>query len=127
MRALSETQARKCENAKGKRCSCRCQKACHGRGSISRDAPREVFESLPPSDPHYLEPKTMKENRIPERYRNFSPAHARKTLRHARKYLAENAREWALHPGDISVAADCGVLLQVLESKVALGVDKIVA
>ena len=125
MKRLSETQARKCENATKKRCSCRCRGACHGRALFARDSARENWENLPPEDPHKLEPKMPKEKRLPERYRNFSLEHAANTLRHARAYVMKNHREWAQFPGDVSVAADCGELLKVLESKVRLGVDEI--
>ena len=125
MKALSETQARKCENAKGKRCSCRCRGACHGRALFARDSPRVDFECLTETDPHHLEPKIAKKFMLPERYRNFSPEHAAKTLRHARNYVVKNHGEWARWPGDVEVAADCNELLKVLESKVLLGVDEI--
>ena len=125
MKPLSETQARRCENARGKRCSCRCRKACHGRALFARDSERENWESLPASDPHHLEPKMPKEKRVPERYRNLTPERAANMLLHAQRYVYKTARDWALFPGDISVAADVGALLTIAASKVRLGVDEI--
>jgi hypothetical protein len=58
VKALSERQARRCEEAKGGRCRCRCGGAMHGAARADRygeaETPREWFESLPDSDPHKL-------------------------------------------------------------------------
>lgn len=46
MKALSERQAARCEDAKTPRCRCRCGGVLHGCG-------RGVdFRALPPEDPH---------------------------------------------------------------------------
>lgn len=51
MRALSMAQARRCENAKHKRCKCRCQGAMHGAARGQDDA---FFHALHAQgdDPH---------------------------------------------------------------------------
>jgi hypothetical protein len=61
MKPLTERQARRCEDARGGRCRCRCGGAFHGshRAQIAVDVkqaetPREWFEELPPTDPHKL-------------------------------------------------------------------------
>lgn len=54
MKALNESQARRCEEAKGGRCRCRCGGAMHGasRAKLAGDTPRTWFEALPEDDPH---------------------------------------------------------------------------
>ncbi len=54
MRPLTEKQARSCENAKKKRCRCRCGGALHGAGRLLATAPRWKFELLPELDPRRL-------------------------------------------------------------------------
>jgi len=54
MKRLTEGQARRCENAEHPRCRCRCGGALHGKGRLSADAPRELFEQLPDDDPHKI-------------------------------------------------------------------------
>ncbi len=54
MKALSESQARSCENSTRRRCRCRCRGTLHGAGRVPIEAPREVYELLPPADPHHL-------------------------------------------------------------------------
>jgi hypothetical protein len=55
LRRLSESQARRCEEACDKRCRCRCGGALHGAKRARKFAgttPREWFEQLPEDDPH---------------------------------------------------------------------------
>ncbi len=54
MRALSEAQAGRCENALHKACSCRCGGQFHGRARVPANAPREAYQQLPDDDPHHL-------------------------------------------------------------------------
>ncbi len=54
MRELSVRQVRRCENAKSKRCRCRCGGKLHGVARIPLDAPRDAFEDLPQGDAHKL-------------------------------------------------------------------------
>ncbi len=58
MKPLSERQARACENARTTRCRCRCGGTLHGAGRIPVEAPRQVYETLPQSDPHLLPKRT---------------------------------------------------------------------
>jgi hypothetical protein len=51
---LTESQARRCENARHPRCRCRCGGRFHGARRIALDAPREDFAALGQSDPHFL-------------------------------------------------------------------------
>jgi len=71
LRKLSESQARRCENACTPRCRCRCGGALHGAGRLTADAPRELFEQLPADDPH----------KIRERKPGAKPARRRRPLR----------------------------------------------
>jgi len=51
-RFLSFRQAQACENAEHPTCRCRCGGVLHGANRIARLAPREVYTSLQPEDPH---------------------------------------------------------------------------
>lgn len=63
MKALSTKQAQACENALHPRCRCRCGGALHGARRAGREIPnRAWFESLPPDDPHHLEPDDPEED-----------------------------------------------------------------
>lgn len=64
MRPLSESQARRCETAKGGRCRCRCAGAFHGAARISPDDPRQALEDLAADDPHRIPPKATRKARI---------------------------------------------------------------
>lgn len=57
MRALSERQARNCEEARHPVCRCRCGGALHGakRGGTKPD--RSYYEQLPDDDPHKIKAK----------------------------------------------------------------------
>jgi len=57
-RALSYRQARRCENAQGNTCRCRCGGTLHGRARGGTD--RGFFEALPETDPHFLKTKIVK-------------------------------------------------------------------
>jgi hypothetical protein len=60
---LSESQARRCEEARTARCRCRCGGLMHGAKRIPADAPRGAYEALPPDDPHQVAPE--RQRRIP--------------------------------------------------------------
>lgn len=57
MRNLTLKQARRCEEAIGKRCRCRCGGALHGARRGGDKTPRTWFEALPEDDPHHIRPK----------------------------------------------------------------------
>lgn len=69
MKALTERQARNCEQATKPICRCRCGGALHGAKRAGKDnPPRDWFESLPEDDPHYVPPKPQskpKQARLP--------------------------------------------------------------
>src|SRR5205807_7041007 len=56
MRSISPSQVARCENAKTKRCRCRCQGVFHGAGRIgvglTPGALRAASLDLPQGDPH---------------------------------------------------------------------------
>lgn len=56
-KALTERQARNCEEAKLPRCRCRCGGLLHGakRGGVKPE--RSFYEALPKDDPHCIPPK----------------------------------------------------------------------
>ena len=56
-RALSEAQAKRCEEATHPRCRCRCGGAAHGAKRLGEDPERAAFEQLPEDDPHHLPEK----------------------------------------------------------------------
>jgi len=53
MKRLTESQARRCEEACNPRCRCRCGGALHGANRAKQpNAPRQWFEQLEETDPH---------------------------------------------------------------------------
>ncbi len=54
MRALTFSQARRCERALTPRCKCRCGGALHGAGRVGPEAQRQAYEQLPADDPHHV-------------------------------------------------------------------------
>ena len=52
---MSLRQAATCENAKNKRCRCRCQGRLHGAARLAPDSDRSCYELLPEDDAHRLE------------------------------------------------------------------------
>ncbi len=54
MKALTESQGRRCENARHPRCRCRCGGKFHGAGRVVQGAAREQFTALGRDDPHFL-------------------------------------------------------------------------
>lgn len=73
MRALSEAQARKCENAVHPRCKCRCGGKSHGAGRIAPDAPVAEYRALPDDDPHKLPPPPEPRGTMIRRLRTRNP------------------------------------------------------
>lgn len=69
MRALSERQARTCENACKPRCRCRCGGAAHGSARGGAGVDRSFFERLPEDDPHRLPTDEEKKARDKKRRR----------------------------------------------------------
>jgi len=63
LRALSLTQANRCETAKHPNCRCRCGGGLHGSRRLLENATREDFEALPEDDPHHLPTKEEKKRR----------------------------------------------------------------
>jgi hypothetical protein len=53
MRALSVTQASRCETAKSPKCRCRCKGKLHGAGRTAT-ADAWFFEGLARDDPHHI-------------------------------------------------------------------------
>ncbi len=70
-RGLSLFAADRCENARIKRCDCRCAGTRHGAARTGPLAWRRDFEDLPEGDPHHLTPN------------------------HARRHQEELEGEWA--------------------------------
>lgn len=68
MKALSVSQANRCENAEHPNCRCRCGGAFHGGKRVNAaDGGRQVFEELPEDDPHHLPTKEEKKRRAEKR------------------------------------------------------------
>lgn len=57
MRALSERQARNCEEARKPVCRCRCGGALHGAKRGGEKPGRTWYEQLPEDDPHKVKAK----------------------------------------------------------------------
>jgi hypothetical protein len=60
MRALSLTQAKRCESSQHGRCRCRCGGALHG---AQRGLDEDFFHTLPESDPHRATVRAEKQPR----------------------------------------------------------------
>ncbi len=54
MRALTFSQARRCEQALAGRCKCRCRGALHGARRVDPEAQPQAYEQLPADDPHHV-------------------------------------------------------------------------
>ncbi len=61
MKALTERQARNCEEAKGPVCRCRCGGALHGAKRGGDNPDRTWYEALPEDDPHLVKKKKADE------------------------------------------------------------------
>jgi hypothetical protein len=65
VKPLSQSQARRCEEAKGGRCRCRCGGVLHGRQLA-------LLGLLPDDDPHYISAKKIPQP-VPERVSEVGP------------------------------------------------------
>ena len=71
MRALSLSQASRCETAKNSTCRCRCHGDLHGTkrssvenmGDLQEKLERAFFETLPEDDPHHVRSVEEKKRR----------------------------------------------------------------
>lgn len=73
MKAMSQSMANSCENAKNKTCNCRCGGALHGAKrlatTVTGDTLPTEFEKLPEDDPHFVPSKKRAKELAKERKR----------------------------------------------------------
>lgn len=65
MRKLSESQAKRCEDAALPRCRCRCGGVAHGAKRAGGETTKEFLQGLPEDDPHAIRKQKVEQVKLP--------------------------------------------------------------
>jgi len=90
MKALTERQAKNCEEAREPACDCRCGGRAHGAKRGGGNASMEFYHTLPEDDPHYTPSPTKRYQLQQEK------CEAKRKERQERIDVAEKAQQDAL-------------------------------